>query len=395
MGKRGLGMNGFVSDIVRNMPAYLFSEFQRKKQELQKQGVDVIDLGIGAPDLPTPSFIYDVLVKEAKNPANQRYAPYSGCIEFKHAVAHFYKHHYGVTLDPEKEILTLIGTKEGIVHLIQTVINPGDKVIVPDPGYPVYQMGVHLAGGRTVFLPLHHEYDYRPQYDLISNQDAKDAKLMFLNYPSNPTAATVEIATFTEAVGFANKHHILIAHDAAYDLITFNDYKSPSILQVPDAKNTAVEFGTLSKSFNMTGWRIGYVVGNREIIQALGTLKSNIDTSQFIPIQKAAAAALTSDYQTVLANNKIFEARMEKLYDAIKELGLSVNKPRGTIFLWVGVPKGYTSNIFANKLLNEAGIIVTPGIAFGPNGDNYVRIALTVEESRIEESISRLKKLNV
>jgi len=387
-------MDRFVSDIVKNMPAYLFSEFQRRKQALVEQGIDVIDLGIGAPDLPTPSFIYDTLVKEAKNPTNHRYSPYSGCEEFREAVAHFYKHHYGVILDPDKEILTLIGTKEGIVHLIQAVINRGDKVIIPDPGYPVYQMGVHLAGGQAVFLPLNHQNNYTPQYHLLSNQDIIDAKLMFLNYPSNPTAATIDISTFTEAIAFANKHDILIAHDAAYDLITFKKYKSPSILQVPDAKDAAVEFGTLSKSFNMTGWRIGYVVGNREVIQALATLKSNVDTSQFLPIQKAAAAALKSDYQTVLANNKIIESRMEKFYNGLMELGLSATKPRGTIFLWAQVPAGFTSQAFANKLLDEAGIIVTPGIAFGSNGEGYIRIALTVEESRLEEAISRLKKID-
>lgn len=386
-------MNDFVSDVVKNMPAYLFSELNRKKKALQEKGVDVIDLGIGAPDLPTPEFIYDVLVKEAKHPANHRYSPYSGNQEFKEAVASFYKKHYGVELDSNTEVLTLVGTKEGIVNLIQAVINPGDTVLIPDPGYPVYRMGVHLAGGNAVSLPLDKQNSYVPQYDALTKSEREAAKLLFLNYPSNPTAATVELSTFTEAVDFAAKNNILLAHDAAYDLITFDTYKSPSVLQVPNAKDIAIEFGTLSKSYNMTGWRIGYVVGNKEIIQALATLKSNIDTSQFLPIQLAAAAALQSDHRTVRENSAIFKKRMEKLYNALAEMGMTAYKPKGTIFLWVDVPDGFTSAGFADKLLDELGIIVTPGTAFGPGGEGHFRISLSVSEERLDEVIKRMKNL--
>lgn len=388
-----MNSRNFVSKKVQSIPPYVFSDFQRKKKELQAHGVDVIDLGIGAPDLPTPEFIYDVLVEEAKKSVNHRYSPYNGSIEFREAVAKFYDRHYGVKLDPETEILTLIGSKEGIVHLIQTVINPGEKVIIPDPGYPVYRMGVYLAGGGCISLHLSKENGYIPDYMSLTEQEKKDAKLMFLNYPSNPTAATVDLPVFQDAVQFAKENQILLAHDAAYDLVTFGEYKSPSILEVPNAKKYAVEFGSLSKSFNMTGWRIGYVVGNQEVIKALATLKSNMDTSQFIPIQKAAAAALRSDLTIVRKNNLIFEKRMEKLHQALNEIGLLTDKPKGSIFLWVKVPDGYTSSSFVNRLLEETGIIVTPGSAFGNGGEGYIRISLSVKEEKLDEVIRRLKTL--
>ena len=384
-----------ISEKVKNMPEYVFSELQRKKKLLQEKGIDVIDLGIGAPDLPTPAFIYDALVKEAKEPANHRYSNYNGCEEFRIAVADFYKKQYGVDLDPETEVLTLIGSKEGIVHLIQAVINDGDKVLIPNPGYPVYRMGVHLAGGEAVDLPLDQTNGYVPQFHLLSERDLQHAKIMFLNYPSNPTAATIELDTFTHSISFAKQHHLLVAHDTAYNLVTFADYKAPSILQVPDAKEHAVEFGSLSKSFNMTGWRIGYIVGNKTVIKALATLKSNLDSSQFLPIQKAAAVALRSDLKSVKENNLVFQARMEKLHHALGEMGMDAEKPRGTIFLWVKVPAGFTSISFVSKLIDEAGIIVTPGTAFGTGGEGYVRFALSVTEERIDEVIRRLSRLDI
>ena len=385
----------FVSDKVKNLPPYLFSEFQRKKKELENKGVDVIDLGIGAPDLPTPDFIIDAMVEEAKIPENHRYSIYSGCNEFKEAVAGFYKQNYDVELNPEEEILALIGSKEGIAHLIQAVIDPGDSVLVPDPSYPVYRNGVHLAGGVSVSLPLDAENGYVPLYEKVSEADRKKSKLMFLNYPSNPTSATVELSTFLEAITFVRENDLILANDAAYDLIAFDGYKSPSVLQVGGAKEFAVEFGSLSKSFCMTGWRIGYVVGNKEIIKALSTLKSNLDSSQFLPIQKAAAVALKSNLSAVKKNNKIYQERMEKMYGALLEIGITANKPKGTIFLWAKTPDGFSSGEFANKLLEEAGIIVSPGTAFGPSGEGYFRIALSVTADRIDEVINRLKQLNL
>jgi len=384
----------FVSDRVKNLPPYLFSEFQKKKKQMEANGVDVIDLGIGAPDLPAPDFVYDKLVEEAKKPLNHRYSIYSGMPSFKEAIAQFYKKHYGVDLDPETEVLALIGSKEGLANLIQAVTNPGDKVLIPDPGYPVYRTAVHLAGSESVSLPLDVNNGYVPLYDKLTAEEIEQAKLMFLNYPSNPTAATVELDTFTEAVSFAEKSEILLVNDAAYDLVTFDNYKAPSVLQVPGAKERAVEFGSLSKSFNMTGWRIGFAVGNKEVIQALATLKSNIDTCQFIPVQKAAEAALRSDLSAVKENNRIYKRRMEKLHVALNEIGIKTEKPRGTIFIWAKVPDGYTSGEFADKVLDEAGVIVTPGNAFGANGEGFIRIALSVTEERLDEVIARLKKLS-
>ncbi|AXI09793.1 LL-diaminopimelate aminotransferase [Oceanobacillus zhaokaii] len=383
----------YVSDKVKNMPAYIFSELDRKKQVLKEKGIDVIDLGIGAPDLPTPSYINDALVREAKNPDNHRYSNYNGCIEFRLAVANFYKEKYDVDLDPETEILALIGSKEGIVHLIQAVINEGDKVLIPNPGYPVYRMGVHLAAGESVDLLLDKENGYKPQFHLLTESQLQHAKLLLLNYPSNPTAATIELDTFVQTISFAKQHHLIAAHDSAYNLVTFDNYQSPSILQVPNAKEYAVEIGSLSKSFNMTGWRIGYIVGNKTVIQSLATLKSNLDSSQFLPIQKAAAVALRSDLQSIVENNAIIKARMEKLYAALVSMGMHCEKPRGTIFLWAKVPAGFTSLSFVNKLMDEAGVIVTPGTAFGTVGEGYIRFSLSVTEGRIDEVIKRLSQL--
>lgn len=383
----------YVSNAIRNLPPYLFSEIQRKREKVEAKGTDVIDLGIGAPDLPTPDFIIDRLTKEAQDPENHRYPTYSGISEFKEAVAHFYDTHYNVSLDPQSEVLALIGSKEGIAHLMQAVLDPGDTVLVPDPGYPVYENGVHLAGGRSVSLPLDPANGFVPSYDEVSLSDKEKARLMLLNYPGNPTAATVTLDTFHEAVTFAKKNEVLLAHDAAYDLITFSGYKAPSVMQVPNAKEHAVEFGSLSKSFSMTGWRIAYMVGNKTAINALRTLKSNMDSGQFIPVQKAAATALESNLETVTAYNRIYEERMETLCSGLKMLGFNVDKPKGSIFVWAQVPDGYTSASFANRLLEESGIVVTPGNAFGTGGEGYFRIALSVSKERLQEALDRIGKL--
>lgn len=385
----------FVSNKVNDLPPYLFSEFQQKKKDLREKGVDVIDLGIGAPDLPTPDFIIDRLTEEARAPANHGYSTYSGIKEFREAVAHFYKRRYDVELDPETEVLAVIGSKEGIANLMQATVNPGEKVLVPDPGYPAYRTAVQLAGGISEQLPLDEANGYVPLYGHIDQASVNQAVLMLLNYPNNPTAATADYNTFLEAIAFAEKNQLLLVHDAAYDMLTFDGYEAPSVLQVPEAKACAVEFGSLSKNFNMTGWRIGYAVGNRKVIKALSALKSNIDSSQFIPVQKAAATALTSDYSAVDEHSKIYEERMETLYTSFRKLGIEADKPNGTIFFWAKVPDGFTSMSFAGKLLDEAGVIITPGNAFGSRGEGYFRVALTVSIDRLEEVIERMKQLNL
>ncbi|WP_077324530.1 LL-diaminopimelate aminotransferase [Virgibacillus siamensis] len=385
----------FVSEKVKNLPPYLFSEFQRKKKKLMAEGMDVIDLGIGAPDLPAPQFVVDKLTEEAQKPENHRYSTYSGCQEFKEAVAAFYKRQYNVDLDPDNEVLAVIGSKEGIANLMHAAINPGDTVLVPDPGYPVYRTAVHLAGGDSVSLPLDRENGYVPLFGQVNKQIVQKAKAMFLNYPSNPTAATVDAGTFMKAVTFAEENDLLLVHDAAYDMVTFNGYTSPSVLQAPGAKDVAVEFGSLSKSFSMTGWRIGYMVGNKEVVQALAALKSNIDTCQFLPVQKAAAAALNSDFSASRKNNVIYQKRMKKLHGAMGKIGMQAERPNGTIFIWTKIPKGFTSMTFADKLLNEAGVIVTPGNTFGKQGEGYVRISLSVSEERLDEVIQRIQGLHL
>lgn len=384
-----------ASQRVKSLPPYLFAEFARKKSLLESRGIDVIDLGIGSPDLPPPPFISQKMANEMLSPENHRYSPFGGCTEFKEAVAAFYRKRYGVSLDPAEEVLALIGSKEGISNLMHAMIDPGDGVLLPDPGYPVYQSSVHLSGGTVLPLPLDKKGGFIPDYRLLPEAILKKAKLMLLNYPANPTAATVNLQVYKDAVQFAEKNDLFIANDAAYDLLTFGNYQSPSLLQAPNSKERCIEFGSLSKSFNMSGWRIGYAVGNKEIIRALATLKSNTDTCQFLPIQKAAAAALNSDLSAAKEHSLVYEIRMKKLLPALRSIGMDTDLPRGSMFLWSKVPEGYGSLEFANRLLDEAGIIVTPGTAFGESGEGYVRIALTVDERRLEEVIARLKNLNI
>ncbi|MFD2212014.1 aminotransferase class I/II-fold pyridoxal phosphate-dependent enzyme [Virgibacillus halophilus] len=385
----------FVSESVKNLPPYLFAELEKKKRALQEQGVDVIDLGIGAPDLPTPSFIVEELASAARAPLNHRYSSYQGCKEFREAVALFYQRHYGVSLDPDTEVLTLIGSKEGIAHLLQAVVNPGETVITPNPGYPVYRSAIHLVGAKAADLPLDADDNYAPAFSKVSKSVKDAAKAMLLNYPANPTAATVELNTFMKAIAFAKENELLLINDMAYDLITFGDYTAPSILQVPGAKEWAIEFGSLSKSFNMTGWRIGFAVGNKKAVRSLATLKSNVDSSQFLPVQLAAAKALRSDLSATREHAEIFRTRMEKMHAGLHKLGIRANKPKGTIFLWIRVPAAYTSSAFAEKLLEEAGIIITPGTAFGSAGEGYARIALTVSSERLDEVLERLMQLDL
>mgnify|MGYP001254003782 FL=1 len=384
----------FASKRVQTLPPYVFSEFQKKKKALESKGVDVIDLGIGAPDLPTPDFVVDRLIEEARKPNNHRYSNYSGILEYREAIADFYKRQYDVELDPETEVLALIGSKEGIANLIKAVVNENESVLVPNPGYPVYQSAIHMAGAKSTPYDLVPHQGFRPDFSSVAAEEYEAAKLMLVNYPSNPTAGTVELSTFMEAVTLAKQHQFIIAQDAAYSLVTFDGYEAPSLLQVPDVKDVAVEFGSLSKSFNMTGWRIGYVVGNPEVIRALSIVKNNMDTAQFIPIQKAGVEALQSDLQSVQTNNEIYKKRMDDMLDGLSALGIHVDRPRGTFFIWAPVPEGYTSAEFADELLMKAGVIVTPGTAFGTGGEGYFRVSLSVATERLQEAVKRMKEFS-
>ncbi|MEH7342427.1 LL-diaminopimelate aminotransferase [Bacillus sp. JJ1532] len=379
------------SQRVANIPPYLFGEINRKKQELIEQGVDVIDLGIGCPDLPTPEHIVNRLLEEMKDPNNFKYPGYSGCQEFREAVARFYKKQFNVDLDPETEILTLIGSKEGIAHFITASIDPGEIVLLPDPGYPTYRTATYLANGIPYSMPLRRENKYLPDFSIIPEHIKEKAKIMFLNYPSNPTAAVADHAFFQGAINFARQNQITIAHDAAYQMVTFDRYESPSILQADGAKEVAVEFGSLSKTYSMTGWRIGYAVGNKEALKSLLTVKSNVDTSQFIPIQKAAATALTNDQLCVEEYNEIYKQRRDGMLKALQEMGIKADCPKGSFFIWAAVPKGFSSSEFVNNVLEKTGVIVTPGTAFGEYGEGYFRISLSVPTERLREAIDRIK----
>ncbi|VDG97754.1 LL-diaminopimelate aminotransferase [Lysinibacillus sphaericus] len=386
------GFLDYQSNRLGQIPPYLFAEINKKKAAMIGAGVDVIDLGIGDPDLPTPPHIVEKLVEEMQDPTNFKYPSFIGCLEYRQSIADFYLRQYGVDLDPETEVLALIGSKEGIAHLIPTLIDPGDTVLIPDPSYPVYRMATLLANGKYYDMPLLKENNFEPDFSLIPQEVITRSKLMFLNYPGNPTSATVDIEFFKKAVAFSKEHGIPIAHDSAYNMVTYSNYTAPSILQVEGAKKGSVEFGSLSKTYNMTGWRIGYVVGNKEIIKALSVLKSNTDTGQFTPIQKAAAFALNSDQSCVTAHNGIYEERMAVVLDGLSSIGIQVEPPKGSLFVWAPVPKGFTSTEFVTSVLEKTGVIVTPGNAFGPGGEGYFRISLSVPNERLFEAIHRIKE---
>ncbi len=381
-------------DRLKKLPPYLFAEIDRTKRELIAQGKDVIDLGVGDPDLPTPAFIIDALNEAAKNPANHRYALDQGMPELRRAIAAWYKKRFQVSLDPDLEVLPLIGSKEGIGHIPLALINPGDVVLVPDPGYPVYKSGTWFAGGEPVLMPLLEENQYLPDFGSIPEDVLQKTKLMFLNYPNNPTAACVEKKFFEEAAAFAKEHGIIICHDAAYTEIAYDGYQAPSFLQVDGAKEIGIEFHSLSKTFNMTGWRIGFACGNAKVIQLLGKVKANLDSGIFQAIQWAGIKALNDGAQAVKENCKIFEHRRNILVDGLNELGWKIQKPKASFYVWAPVPPGSTSQELAARFLKEANLVVTPGNGFGPNGEGYFRMSLTMKETRLEEAVQRIKRLH-
>jgi len=381
------------SDRLNSLPPYLFKEIDRQKEEVKKQGVDIIDLGVGDPDMPTPPHIIDALNKAASDPANHRYPSYSGMEDFNRAVARWYKCRFNVDLDPLNEVVTLIGSKEGIAHIPLAFINPGDVALVSSPGYPVYDIGVKFAGGETYFMNLLKENNFLPDLGAIPDEVAGKAKMMFINYPNNPTSAVATEGFFQEVVLFAKSHNIIICHDAAYTEMAFDGYRPISFLETRDAKTVGIEFHSLSKTYNMTGWRIGFAVGRPEVIQALGQVKSNIDSGAFQAIQIAGITALEGDQTCVKAMNREYAERRDILAEGLSGLGLSFEKPKATFYVWIEVPHGYTSSEFAGHLLTKGGIVVTPGNGFGAAGEGYVRMALTVGKERLKEVIERISSI--
>jgi LL-diaminopimelate aminotransferase len=379
---------------IEQIPPYLFAQIDKKKEEMRKKGMDLIDLGIGDPDLPTPQPIIERLKKASEDPRNHHYPSYEGMIQFRQAAANWFERRFGITFDPKTEVLTLIGSKEGIAHIPLAFVNPGDYVLVPSPGYPVYRVATLLAGGTPYFLPLLKENGFLPKLSEIPKEVAERSKLLFINYPNNPTSAIAERPFFEEVVAFARRHGIIVCHDAAYSELAFDGYRPLSFFEVEGAKEVGIEFHSLSKTFNMTGWRIGFAVGNPEIVSGLGRVKTNIDSGLFQAIQEAGIEAL-HHFDTPIPNIiRIYEGRRDVMVKGLREMGLEVDLPRATFYLWIRVPRGYTSAQFATLLIEQAGIVATPGNGFGEAGEGYIRMTLTVDESRLQEAIERLKKIN-
>jgi len=382
-----------LAQRIEKLPPYLFAEISKKVAEKRAQGVDVISFGIGDPDLPTPGHILDSLAQASRDPANHRYPESEGLPELRAAIGRWYERRFGVDLDPAKEILPLIGSKEGIGHIAVCFIDPGDIALVPDPGYPVYAVGTLLCGGEPYYLPLTEENDFLPDLDAVPEQIARKAKVLWLNYPNNPTGAVADIEFFDRAIAFAKEHDVAILHDGPYSEVAYDGYQPVSFLQADGAKDVGVEFHSLSKSYNMTGWRIGMAAGNAQIIDALMRVKSNLDSGIPQAIQQMAITALEGPQDVIAEHNGIYQRRRDRLVTALTKLGLRMRAPKASLYLWARVPEGTTSVQFATRLLDEAGIVVTPGIGYGPTGEGYVRLSITIPDERIEEAVRRMEGL--
>ena len=372
------------------LPPYLFVDINQRIAEKRARGEDIISFAIGDPDLPTPAHIIEYLCRTAHDPANHRYPETAGLGELHHAIARWYEKRFGVVLDQDKEVLPLIGSKEGIGHIALCFIEPGDIALVPDPGYPVFSMGTVLAGGEPYFMPLREENHFLPDFESVPEGIARQAKLMWLNYPNNPTGATTELSFFGRAVDFARRHNLAICHDAAYSEVSFDGYRPPSFLQIPGAKDVSVEFHSLSKTYHMTGWRIGMVVGNAKMIDALFRVKSNLDSGIPQAIQYAAIEALNGPQDNITEHNAILQRRRDKMMKTLKEIGLEAKTPKAGFYVWARIPTGHNSVSFTKKLLDEAGVAVTPGIGYGKEGEGYIRLSLTISDNRLEQGIGRL-----
>jgi LL-diaminopimelate aminotransferase len=381
------------SDRINALPPYLFAAIDEARDELIAKGVDVIDLGVGDPDLPTYPHIVETMREAVCNPKTHQYPSYAGMPEFRKAAAEWCKKYKGIELDPATEVLSLIGSKEAVAHIPLAFVNPGDIVLYTDPGYPVYKIGTLFADGIPYPLPLKAEKNFLPDLDSIPKDILKKAKLFFFNYPNNPTSATADIKFFEKVVKFCKKHNIIAVHDNAYCQMVYNGYEAPSFLAAKGAMDVGIELYSHSKTYNMTGWRLGFAVGNKEIIKGLGKVKSNVDSGVFDAIQIAGIAALSSSQACVEETNKIYQKRRDALIKGLTAMGLSVNPPKATFYIWAPVPEGFTSISFAKILLEEAGIVATPGVGFGEAGEGYIRFALTKPVERINEAVERMKKL--
>ena len=379
------------SKRLDKLPPYLFAEIEKKIQQKESEGVEVISLGIGDPDTPTPDYIVEEMQRQVADPRNHAYPSNAGVREFAEAAAAFYRRRFGVTIDPEQEFFPLLGCKEGIAHICWSTLDEGDLALVPDPGYPVYAGGSLLVGAEVRYLPLRPENGFLPDLEAISEEDAGRAKILFISYPNNPTAAVVEDDFFARVVEFARKYDVAVVHDNAYSELTYDGYVAPSFLATPGAKEVGVEFFSLSKPFNMTGWRVGFAVGNREILEPLWRLKTNLDSGMFEALQRTAAFVLNGPLDFLDEMRALYTKRRDTLADALTSIGVEVPKLKGTIYMWIPVPQGYTSEGFATHVLEKAGVVVTPGNGYGPAGEGFVRISLTAPDERIQEAVARIR----
>lgn len=379
------------SKRIKDLPPYLFARIDQIKAEQIAKGVDVIDLTIGDPDLPTPAGIIDDMKKALENPKNHRYPPYAGTLSLRQAIADWYQDRFQVKLNPETEVLILVGSKEGIAHIPLAFVDSGDYGLVPDPGYPVYKTSILFAGGTPHIMPILKQNHYIPDLSQIPPEIARKSKLIFLNYPNNPTSAAGNKDFYKDAIAYCDKNNIMICHDAAYSEVYFDDQKPMSFLKVEGAKDVGIEFHSFSKTFNMTGWRLGFAVGNQEILAGLGKIKTNIDSGTFQAVQDAGIAALKSNLHAADDLRKIYQERRDILCSGLKKIGLDFEPPSASFYVWVEIPKGYTSMEYTSLLLNKTGVLATPGNGFGSFGEGFIRFSLTEATERIREAVVRLQ----
>ncbi len=380
-----------LADRIKNLPPYLFARIDAMKAEAKKRGVDLIDMSIGDPDMPTPRHIVEAMKSAVEKPEHHKYPSYEGMISYREAVSRWYRRRFNVSLDPAAEVLSLIGSKEGIGHIPLAFVNPGDVVLCPSPGYPVYSIAALFAGGEPYFMPLTEENGFLPDFSAIPEEVLKRAKIMFLNYPNNPTSAAADDDFFRRAIDLADRYGIIVCHDAAYSEIYYDGRRPISFLEVDGARDVGVEFHSLSKTYNMTGWRVGFAVGNSEVIAGLGKIKTNLDSGVFQAIQEASIVALDTGDDLLSSIRATYQARRDALFEGLSEMGVGVTRPDATFYLWAKVPDGFTSEDFAVHLLDRAGVLGTPGNGFGEPGEGYIRFALTVSVERTKEAVERIR----
>ncbi len=383
-----------LADRIEELPPYLFARLDKLRDEKAASGVDVITLAKGDPDLPTPQAVIDRLYAAAGNPSTHQYCE-DGLDTFRQAISNWYDRRFGVALDPANQLVPLIGSKEGIAHVPLALVNPGDFVLVPDPGYPVYSIGTNLVGGRVHFMPLKADSAWMPDLEAIPADVLKKAKAIWLCYPNNPTSAVAGLDFYEQVIEFGLRNGLAVCQDAAYSEVTFDGYRAPSILEAPGAAECAIEFHSLSKTYNMTGWRIGWAAGNARLVEALARVKSNMDSGIFAAVQEAAIQAIELPQSWIDDRNAVYQRRRDQVVDILRKMDLEPEVPKASLYVWTPVPSGYDSSEFAAKAINEAGVIVTPGLGFGPSGDSHFRISLTTPDDRLTEGLERLAKLQL